>query len=145
MKAAVATAAIACIALTACGPFHRIGAAGPAAATSARVSSSARTAPPTPSPEPKPSSQIVYSTAPCQLPMGAITEASGAFVLYPSGAVAAAPGSKVALPGGQPGEIDVTAGITYDLAAKKWLPVPYYWLGPGGKVFIYEDSKQAKP
>jgi len=76
--------------------------------------------------------------------MGAITEASGAFVLYPSGAVAAAPSSKVALPGGQPGQIGVNPGITYDLAATKWLPVPYYWLAPGGKVYIYEDSKTGK-
>ena len=144
MKAAVATAAIACIALTACGPFHPIVTAGPAVATSARVSSTARTAPPSPSPRPAPTAPIVYSTAPCGLPMHAITEASGAFVLYPSGAVAGAPGSEVALPGHSPGEIGVNPGLTYDVAENKWIPAPYYWLAPAGRLYIFEDFATGK-
>lgn len=144
MKRAVATAAIACIAMTACGPFHRIVTAAPAVATSARIASHARTAPPAPSPKATPTGPIVYSTAPCRLPMGAITEASGVFVLYPGGALADAPGSEVALPGQEPGQIGANPGVTYDAVMRKWVPVPYFWLTPDGTTYVFEDYAAGK-
>src|SRR5260221_13948679 len=78
------------------------------------------------------------STAPCRLPISYISEAYGWFVNYPGGGTTQDPTSQVALPGGQPGAIGQNPGLTYDRAARKWVPVPYDWLAPSGHSYAYE-------
>lgn len=143
MKAAAAAAAIVCLALTACGPIHRVAAPGALtnAATPARVATPARTASPprlesptptAPAPTPPP-----LTAGPCRVPMAYISEAYGWFIAYPSGKQIAAPDSQVALPGGQPGAVGQNPGLTYDRATGTWVPVPFLWLSPDGATYAY--------
>src|SRR5689334_12090265 len=123
MKAAAAAAAIVCLALTACGPIHRVAAPGALtnAATPARVATPARTPSPPRLESPTPTAPAATPPAPlpsgpCRVPMAYISEAYGWFIAYPSGTQIAAPDSQVALPGGQPGAIGQNPGLTYDRA-----------------------------
>ena len=146
MMTALAVAAIACLALTACGPFHRLSAPGAlsGAATPARVSSPARTASPprleSPSPLPTQTpapTPPALAGAPCRIPLAYISEAYGWFIGYPGGNRIEAPDSQVALPGGTPGAIGQNPGLTYDHATRTWEPVPYLWLSPDGSTYAY--------
>lgn len=73
----------------------------------------------------------------CMLPFSEISEANGGFILYPSGRRVDDPKSQVALPGNQPGAPGQNPGLTYDVPAGKWVPVPLSSLSPDGHVYAY--------
>src|SRR6266513_673087 len=101
MKGAAALAAIACLLVAACGPFHRL--ESPAAvhvSPGAIVASAERSPSPLPSPSASPP---VASNAACRIPMAFISEAYGWFLNYPGGGLTKDASSQVALPGNQPG------------------------------------------
>lgn len=77
----------------------------------------------------------------CLLPFSEISEANGGFILYPSGRRIDDPKSQVALPGNQPGAIGLNPGLTYDVPAGKWVPVPLSWLSPDGRIYAYYFSQ----
>lgn len=81
----------------------------------------------TPTPEATP----VASTLSCRLPISNGQPGSGGFVVFPSAKFQADPASSV--------KSDAVYGMSFDLAAGKWLPVPRSYISPDGTRYAYWD------
>jgi hypothetical protein len=93
--------------------------------------SSVVSATPTPVASPVPVAQSL-----CTLP---VDRGSGALFPIPSDPNSLPlddPASNVKLPDGQP-----RVGLSYDWAAKSWLPVPYTWVAADGAHYVYTDAQ----
>jgi hypothetical protein len=90
----------------------------------------------------------------CTLPIYAGPPGSGGFISFPSGNFTPDPKSGVTLPSPSPGSSPQPIGagpggpgygygypgLTWDVAQKKWLPVPYAWVSPDGSKYAYPSS-----
>jgi hypothetical protein len=86
----------------------------------------------------------------CTLPVYAGPSGSGGFISFPSGSFIPDPKSGVTLPSPSPGSPSPLPavgpgpgygygypGLSWDVAQKKWLPVPYAWVTPDGGKYAY--------
>jgi hypothetical protein len=87
----------------------------------------------------------------CTLPVYAGPPGSGGFISFPLGTFTADPKSGVTLPSPSPGSASPSPqiggpgpgygygypGLSWDVAQKKWLPVPYTWVTPDGSKYAY--------
>jgi hypothetical protein len=87
----------------------------------------------------------------CTLPVFAGPPGSGGFITFPNGGFTPDPKSGVTLPSPSPGSASPSPqiggpgpgygygypGLSWDLAQKKWLPVPYTWVTPDGSKYAY--------
>ncbi len=90
----------------------------------------------------------------CTLPVYAGPPGSGGFITFPSGSFTPDPKSGVTLPSPSPGSSPQPVGggpggpgygygypgLSWDVAQKKWLPVPYTWVTPDGSKYAYLSS-----
>jgi hypothetical protein len=73
----------------------------------------------------------VAATLSCRLPISNGQPGSGGFVIFPSAKFQADPASGV--------RSDAVYGMSFDLAAGKWLPVPRSYISPDGTRYAYWD------
>jgi hypothetical protein len=76
----------------------------------------------------------------CKLPVSMLgQQGSGGFITFPAGTVTADPSSNVTAPGSElnPGGPGDWFALSYDNAAKRWLPVPTTWVTPDGQVYFF--------
>ncbi len=87
----------------------------------------------------------------CTLPIYAGPPGSGGFISFPIGTFTPDPKSGVTLPSPSPGSASPSPqiggpgpgygygypGLSWDLAQKRWLPVPYTWVTPDGSKYAY--------
>ncbi len=90
----------------------------------------------------------------CSLAVYAGPPGSGGFISFPAGTFTPDPKSGVTLPSPSPGSTSPSPqiggpgpgygygypGLSWDLAQKKWLPVPYAWVTPDGSKYAYTSS-----
>lgn len=71
----------------------------------------------------------------CQLPVYTSgVQKSGGFISFPDGKFVADKSSGVVAPGD-----GAWFGLTYDVAVKRWLPVPKTWVSPDGTVYFFAE------
>ena len=88
------------------------------------------------------------TTFSCRLPIYAGGPGSGGFLVLPDRTFIADPRSGVTVPSPSPGSSPPPAqygpqgwfGLTYDVAAGRWVPVPRSWVAPDGKRYAYPGN-----
>jgi hypothetical protein len=86
----------------------------------------------------------------CALPVYAGPPGSGGFISFPTGNFTPDPKSGVTLPSPSPGSASPSQiggpgpgygygypGLSWDVAQKRWLPVPYTWVTPDGSKYAH--------
>src|SRR5207302_1554345 len=80
----------------------------------------------------------------CRVPYADISEATGGWMSYPGGGIQPDPAATVALPGNTPGQIGVNPGLTFIPQNRHWVPVPYDWVAPSGRLYADLDFNAHK-